>query len=105
MTRKSSTELANKYWQEGWKGVAVKYDSVYRYNRCMFTGVPIAKLHDNVWYWPDYQTAHDFAVAFDLPVDCIKEYANGWAQAAVAPATNDPVVLRFKVPGSTVEIG
>jgi hypothetical protein len=28
-----------------------------------FTGVPIAKLYKGIWYWPDYQTAHDFAEA------------------------------------------
>ncbi len=61
------------------------YDTVYRHGRNVFTGVPIAKLHHGVWYWPDYQTAHDFAVAFDLPIEHIRQYANGWAQAAIAP--------------------
>ena len=63
-----------------------KYDTVYRHGRFTFTGVPIAKLHDGVWYWPDYQTAHDFALAFNLPTSCIREDAKGWVQAATAPS-------------------
>lgn len=60
-----------------------RYDTVYRFNRNMFTGVPIAH---GVWYWPDYQSALDFANAFDLPAEHIKHYAKGWAMAAVAPS-------------------
>lgn len=55
------------------------YDTVYRHEDNTFTGIPIAKLHKGVWYWPDYQTARNFAVAFDLPIDRIIPYSKGWA--------------------------
>ena len=55
------------------------FDTVYQYNAHTFTGIPIAKLHRGIWYWPDYQTARDFAVAFGLPTDRIIAYQRGWA--------------------------
>ena len=55
------------------------YDTVYRYSNNEFTGVPIAKLHKGIWYWPDYEDARAFAESFGLPSDRIIGYSKGWA--------------------------
>ena len=43
------------------------------------TGVPLARLHRGIWYWPSYETARDFAMQHDLPTDRIISYQRGWA--------------------------
>lgn len=55
------------------------YDTVYRYNETKFTGIPIARLHKDIWYWPDYEDAKDFATHFALPTERIIPYRKGWA--------------------------
>lgn len=44
-----------------------------------FTGVPLARLHRGIWYWPSYETARAFAERHDITADRIIPYKLGWA--------------------------
>jgi hypothetical protein len=55
------------------------YDTVYRHSELEFTGISTARLFRKHWYWPDYKTARDFALAHNLPTDRTIQYSKGWA--------------------------